>query len=544
MKKSSLFTISIILMFFYAGLIGQSAAQGIRNEGATINIASGYVVCQGGLVNSSGTVTNNGTLTVTGGITNSASNTIGGDGDYYIGANWTNNGTFIPGSGTVTFNGATQTINGPITPELVPTVFNNLTISSSVSTTILSGYAVTVNTSLTTNNNLIIKSSSLTSSGSLIYSGSIEPSGNVTYNRFLPPDNVSGDRHFFSSPVGGQGVDAFITANDGKIEPAGSEFAIREWNEQSLTANWQMVLRAGSFGSGKGYRLNQTNESNGLFKFTGTVVNSATVRATSPYANPGPRNTAADYGDPNSVPAPPASIWATGRSWVNYGGGGWNLMGNPFTSAMDAAAFVTANSTPTQKFDPNYQALYVYDGNSATPQYLYAAAKTPAPAYDNGGWFSDNIQAGQGFFVLVLYNDIYFNFTPAMQVHNTGLTLLKSAEAENDPWPGLQLKVKYGDKERSTVIMYNNEMTTGCDPGYDVGQLSAGPDVEIYTALVLKDNSVNFARQALPMTDSEKNVIPVGIDTEKGGEVTFSAITVAVWVIRSSGLRIGDRHLH
>ena len=73
--------------------------------------------------------------------------------------------------------------------------------------------------------------------------------------------------------------------------------------------------------------------------FTGTVVNSATVRATSPYANFG--------GNPgtlppitvilSSVPAPSESIWASGRSWINYGGGGWNLMGNPFTSAMNAA---------------------------------------------------------------------------------------------------------------------------------------------------------------------------------------------------------------
>ena len=193
---------------------------------------------------------------------------------------------------------------------------------------------------------------------------------------------------------------------------------------------------------------------------------------------------------------------------------------------MNAATFVSVN---TGKFDPNYQALYVYDGNSATPHYKYAAAEIPFdPGYEEGGFFNDNIQAGQGFFVLALYNDIDFNFTPAMQVHNTDLTLLKSAEAEADPWPGLQLKVTYGDKERSTVIVYNSEMTTGCDPGYDVGQLSAGPDVEIYTSLVLKDNSVNFARQALPLAESEKNIIPVGIDTEKGGEVTFSAYTVPI----------------
>ncbi len=33
-------------------------------------------------------------------------------------------------------------------------------------------------------------------------------------------------------------------------------------------------------------------------------------------------------------------------------------------------------------------------------------------------------------------------------------------------------------------------------------------------------------RQALPLDGAEKNIIPVGIDTEKGGEVIFSAFTV------------------
>jgi hypothetical protein len=39
---------------------------------------------------------------------------------------------------------------------------------------------------------------------------------------------------------------------------------------------------------------------------------------------------------------------------------------------------------------------------------------------------------------------------------------------------------------------------------------------------------VNFARQALPLTDCDKNIIPVGIDSEKGGEVIFSAYTVPI----------------
>ena len=39
---------------------------------------------------------------------------------------------------------------------------------------------------------------------------------------------------------------------------------------------------------------------------------------------------------------------------------------------------------------------------------------------------------------------------------------------------------------------------------------------------------MNFTRQALPLGDYETNVAPVGIDTENGGEVTFSAYVIPI----------------
>jgi len=112
-----------------------------------------------------------------------------------------------------------------------------------------------------------------------------------------------------------------------------------------------------------------------------------------------------------------------------------------------------------------------------------------------------------------------------MQVHNTVLPLLKSATTE-DPWPGLKLNVKWGEKENMTTIVFNSEMKNSLDPGFDVGMLSAGPEVEIYTALVENDESINLTRQALPVEGADTVKIPVGIDCYAGAEVTFSAITV------------------
>ena len=327
-------------------------------------------------------------------------------------------------------------------------------------------------------------------SGSLIVHGNA--SGNVTYDRQLPAANW----HYISSPV------SSLTLPSGGI--------FRPWNE--LTGQWGAATTACT--SGVGYAIQTSGNS---LAFEGTLVTSdVVIEASSPFA---------DEIDGTELTYD-ARIHVTGRDPDQggvYGGGGWNLLGNPYTSAMVVSEFISVNSGATAEegqFDPNYVAIYLYNGSS----YNYIGYST--------GWEVDNptlitqthIQPGQGFFVLAMNDNSTFTFNRDMQDHSPTATFLKSAKAE-DRWPGLQLKVKYGEKESLTTIVFNEDMTIGLDPGYDVGLMSSGADVDIYTALV-KDNGINFARQALPILDCERNIIPVGIDTEKGGEVTFSAYTV------------------
>ena len=85
----------------------------------------------------------------------------------------------------------------------------------------------------------------------------------------------------------------------------------------------------------------------------------------------------------------------------------------------------------------------------------------------NASFNNYNIQAGQGFFVLAEKDNVPFSFTSTMQIHNTAVPMTKSAQVDNS-WPGSQLKVKYGDKEHSTLVVYNESMTSGLDP-IDVG---------------------------------------------------------------------------
>ena len=322
---------------------------------------------------------------------------------------------------------------------------------------------------------LTIQSSSLTSNGSLIVSGT--SSGNVTYSRFMPTGSTGSLYRYISSPVHSTSL------------PSSQTY----WLYYEPTGEW---VETTSCTDGLGYTMAANG---GTVSYTGTIVTSADQTGTAPYSS--------------------TSKYELNRAL--WGGGGWNLLGNPFTSAMSATTFISVNgASGNGSLDPNYQAVYIYNGSD----YYYIASAVPG--YNGLGTFSTytDIQAGQGFFVLANYNNVPFSFTPAMRTHNTTVPMTKSAKAEENPWPGLKLKVRYGDKENSTLVVYNEKMSPGLDPGYDVGQLSTGPDVEIYTSLVEKDNSVNFTRQALPMTDYDKNIIPVGIDFEKGGEVIFLSL--------------------
>jgi len=404
--------------------------------------------------------------------------------------------------------------DGPFDPVIsgITVTCNNLVIEPSGSLTISADGGLTATGTITLN------SSAVNDGGSLI-NLSASPL-TVTYNRFLRPEATRGDRHFFSSPVSGLGIDDFRLANTFG-EPAVTKVR-RLWIYDEFSNGWPEITNStDDFIPGKGYNVDQATGSEGLLKFVGSVVNSASITATSPYMNGyTARATLSDYEN---------GLWTTNRNWTtNYGGGGWNLLGNPFTSAMDATEFITENAG---KFDPWYVALYIYDGRVGEENYKYVAPGVPGwdedPYYEEGGRAGDVIQVAQGFYVLALYDQIVFNFTPVMQVHNNSVPLLKSASAE-DPWPGIRLNIKNGDENRHTTVVYGTEMSAGSDPGYDVGLLSEGSALEIYTSLPASDNGINFVRQALPVSGSDQIKVPVGIDFEAGGEITFSAVTVPI----------------
>lgn len=196
---------------------------------------------------------------------------------------------------------------------------------------------------------------------------------------------------------------------------------------------------------------------------------------------------------------------------ISHDGFGWNLIGNPYPSAVNANSGVYPNNFLTLNdgiyYDDSFAALYVWDGESYSPITLVSG--------------SEFIGVGQGFFIRTGISSTA-DFTPAMQVHQPS-AVLKSETII----PEIKLAVSNGKKSFSTNIMFLKDATTGVDRGYDAGILKADKNFSIFTHLV-EDNNVEFMLQCLPFPKSDGMIIPVGIDCTAGGDVTISLSATTV----------------
>lgn len=191
---------------------------------------------------------------------------------------------------------------------------------------------------------------------------------------------------------------------------------------------------------------------------------------------------------------------------------GWNLVGNPYTSAIALNYYAAENNFLNINqgvLDPNYVAVYFWKGT----QYETINFLTNWQVYAG---------MGQGFFVKADAGGSDLTFNRQMQVHRPDV-MLKSGTII----PGIKLLLTASDKTVDTEIKFVAGTTTGLDVGYDAGILKADPSFAVFTKLV-QGNNVEFGLQCLPEPDSEIMTIPVGVDFRAGGEITFAAEMVGL----------------
>lgn len=424
-------------------------------------------------VYSNNNIASGGNVTVT--SSDPATSTFSGTGNWATAARWDNG---VPGSTTdVTIaSNANCTIGSDVSAKSV--------IISETS-------AVTIDASKTlTVTNPVVIYSDASNTGSLIVDGDL--TGTVSINRYLSQDLW----HYVSSPISGQSIDAtFMTANSIYSPNGGTNYNFYRWDEDQNY--WIIYGSTGDpeafsdteFGAAKGYAL--TTSASGDLTFTGSIRTSDVSYA---------------------------------ATLTSEEGDGYNVVGNPFTSSIgiNSSASSTTNflTENTSLLDDSFEAIYVWDEQAA-----YAGNRDDykiigVSSFGSYSVLSQNyVNSGQAFMIKVASAG-NITFKESMQSHQNSITSYKSTE---DQWPYVELIVQNETLFNSTAIGFNESMTKGLDPSYDVAKMKGNPNISLYSKLV-NDNGEDFALQALSDSNIEDYKIPIGVDISESSTIEFIAI--------------------
>ena len=200
---------------------------------------------------------------------------------------------------------------------------------------------------------------------------------------------------------------------------------------------------------------------------------------------------------------------------ISTGGNYWNLVGNPNPTYLNSQTFLNVNESI---LDDNAVAIYGY--NSGTESGIGTIGNFTI--INRLTHLDVNIAPGQGFFVANKGTSTNtLSFTTAMRtIEGTDDFILGRDSDQNYM---LRLKAERGTANFATEIYFNNNSTSGLDPGYDAALFSGtASSFLLYSQLV--DNNVgrNMAIQSLGLSNLNDINIPIGIKTTQGQQVTFS----------------------
>ena len=372
-------------------------------------------------------------------------------------------------------NGNIPTTNG------IVILNNDITINSTTNVDTIDVNpegSLTVNSSANlTFNSLNLKSSS-TEFSSLILDGTI--SGTVNYNRFINLNASSGGNDLISAPLSGQAFNNFVTANPNIVAEPDPGIRVLFGDFNTDTSNYALWDETDTriLNAGEGYRSG-TTDTNGYI-FTGDV-NTADINI-------------------------PISIGAATR---------WNLIGNPYPSYIDAQSFLTTNASI---LDPNSTAIYGYNDSTDETTAGNRNRYTIINLLQND---TKNISPGQGLFLAPNTTGGSIQFLSSMRT-NIGTDDFIQGRV-NNVITNFKLKLTKDTDNFITDFYFTSDATLGLDPGYDATLFGeSAPTFSIYSDLVQNSTGLSFAIQALGETDYTDVIIPLGINTMQGEQITIS----------------------
>lgn len=195
----------------------------------------------------------------------------------------------------------------------------------------------------------------------------------------------------------------------------------------------------------------------------------------------------------------------------------WNLIGNPYPSAIDANLFLTDNASTL------WGTIYLWTHNTAKisgvdySQNDYAMWNSlGGTAANTGGATPDgNIASGQAFFAQA-FSAGTATFTNNMRISGNNSSFFKSTKKQKKKariWMSLT-----SDNSFSQILIgFTKDATLGVDQKYDGERLEGGASANFYSLI----DSKPYGIQGLP-TSKKPVKIPLGFDTTNAGEFTIS----------------------
>ncbi len=399
-----------------------------------------------------------------------------------------NNGTFITSDGSIIMNGASAQTIGP--SAFTGNTIRNLTISNPAGVSLQGPLDVTGSVNITNGN--LSSDGNLTLASTAIQTAFISGTGtgtilgNVTIQRYL----ASGFGYkYFSSPFQASTINEF--GDD--MDLAASFPAIYRYDEDRTSSGW----------------ISYVNPANTLIPLEGYAVNFGSI---------GAPNTVDVTGIVNNGPLS-VTLYNHDHPFTK----GFNLVGNPFPSAVDW----DASSGWTKTNIDN--ALYYFKA-STTDEYG-GTYSTYINGISSDGLASAIIPSMQGFFVHV--TDGAFPVAGILGLNNsvrvTDLTppFFKSGEKGSGTF--LRLSASFDDDPSSTdpmVVYFDEKAGTGFDSNHDALKLM-NTDYNAPNLYSEGSDGVELSINALPVSTDTICIVPLGLKLNKTGIIIFKITELA-----------------
>ncbi len=484
------------------------------------------------------------------------------DGQLYLYGNWNNNGTetnFDQGESTIHFKGSVAQVINNVAPrgtELFYNVVLDNDFNTAISNDLIAEGDLTINATRALN---IDSNGFVFAYKRLNHNGDLSIANNGQFIQVDETDNNMGvyigtkfqltrtaqaknfDYVYWSSPTENFAVTSIPTNNR------------YEWNTLFANANGTLgnwATASGNMTKGKGYIARASNGS-------ATPVGLSTIFTGKPHngqfnfdiyrGNYDGADYDADLTNPNNV-------------WTTRFDDNWNLVGNPYPSAIDAEEFLVQNQTkiegavwiwthglnPTSNVSPFYSN---YQYNYSSSDYIkYNGLGSTDP-----DTFAGKIASGQGFMVNMLHttatpNNITFtnnmrSDASMVQYNNTDFfrgvstTTVGPVEEKHRIWLDI-INTNSGQMDR-TLLGYSTSSTLGVDHLYDC---IFRPTTELSMYSII--NSEPFIIQGRPLPFNNFDLVPMGIRIVAAGNHTIAIKKVDGLFEQNQDIYLEDKQLN